>query len=89
MRYIPEGTDYTLISNHTLQLPQQLPPGRTVTSEHCFPVFQLCEDEIPEDNENFTISVSAPHTASYIPRRNFTVTIVDDDGKKNSIFSSL
>ncbi|CAI8019496.1 hypothetical protein GBAR_LOCUS11718 [Geodia barretti] len=74
-----EGVDYTLSSNHTLELPFPLMTGTTIASEQCFSVFQLCEDDIPENNESFTISVSTPNTPSVFHQNNFTVTIIDND----------
>ena len=73
--------DYTLSSNHTLELPFPLMTGTTIASEQCFSVFQLCEDDIPENNESFTISVSTPNTPSVFHQNNFTVTIIDNDRK--------
>ena len=79
-----EGVDYTLSSNHTLELPFPLLTG---TSEQCFPVFQLCEDDVPENNESFTISVSVPpNTPSVFQQKNFTVTIIDNDRKNQTLF---
>ena len=82
-RYCSEGVDYTLIANHTLQLPP-LGGSGPLPSEHCLPVFQLCEDSIPEDDENFTISLTSPNTPALMLQKNFTVHIIDDDSKKQN-----
>ena len=71
--------DYTLNGNHTLQPP---PGGGAPTDEHCLPVFQLCQDDVPEDDETLTVAISSTNPLVSLLQNNFTVTIIDDDSKK-------
>lgn len=85
---VTEIADYTLNVNHTItalpptSLPSQQGQGETITTDICLPVFQLCQDDIAEDDEDFTISFSSPDSDVTLLQNNFTVTIIDDDSKK-------
>ena len=89
---ISEVVDYTLNGNHTLQPPSPVNGGGlgggVGSDEHCLPVFQLCEDDIAEDNETFSISLSSPDPPVSLLHNNFTVTIIDDDSKKSNILQN-
>ena len=95
---ISEVVDYTLNGNHTLQPPSPVNGGGlgggVGSDEHCLPVFQLCEDDIAEDNETFSISLSSPdppdspNSPVSLLHNNFTVTIIDDDSKKINILQN-
>ena len=76
----PDGVDYTLTANQTIEPDDCLDNGVFFTC--CVPVFQVCDDNVPEDDENVTITVSSTSLFVYWIDSTFTIVITDDDRKR-------
>ena len=77
-----ESSDYTLNSNHTLF------PGSAnwYNDYYCRQVIHVCEDNIPENDENVTIIISTTAVRVSLTRNTFTLHIIDNDGEKEYIY---
>lgn len=79
---ISEGSDFILSGNQTIWRSES--GGGDWGSEYCVQVIQLCDDEIPENNENVTIVITTTTSHVTLTEDSLTLVIIDNDCKRNT-----